>query len=207
MTRAIESFFRSPYSVRDKYLARVFSLFSEQVVRTWCACPDGVYEDLGRPTLRDSNQTRGHTIDFTLRRRDNGKTYVAELKCELEYDGYRYLLLTSADQLRHHTSIAFAKFLRAAKDPTAFEIYCKRQRVLVDGAILIWGSVAPEGRDSAMKEHNFADVLSIDSMLADLHTWTPNGWAELVSRHHNWTDELFDFMIGSQPPIAGQKAE
>jgi len=79
----MESFFRSQYSVRDKYLARVFSLFSEQAVRAWCACPNAAYEDLGRPTLRDPNQTRGHTIDFTLRRRDNGKTYVAGLKANL----------------------------------------------------------------------------------------------------------------------------
>jgi hypothetical protein len=73
----------------------------------------------------------------------------------------------------HNTLAAFAKFLRAIKDPTALDVYCKGHLELVDGAILIWGAVAPEGRDSVMNEYDFADVLSVDTMLADLHVGTP----------------------------------
>ncbi len=47
-----------------------------------------------------------------------------------------------------------------------------------------------------MKEYGFADVLSVESMLADLQTWTPNGWADIVDRHRGWTDELFAFLVG-----------
>ncbi len=73
----------------------------------------------------------------------------------------------------HHTSAAFAKFLRAANGPTALDVYCRRQLEPVDGAILIWEAFAPKGRDSVMNEYDFADVLSVDTMLADLHMGTP----------------------------------
>ena len=51
-------FFRSAEPARDKYLSRLFGLFSEEVVRTWCACPEAAYLDLGRPTLRDPDEPR-----------------------------------------------------------------------------------------------------------------------------------------------------
>lgn len=198
MTDVFERFFRSSEPARDKYLSRLFALFGEQVVRAWCACPEAPYEDLGRPTLCDPGQTRGHTVDFTLQHRDSGRTYVAEMKCELEYDGYRYLRLTSTNQLRHHSSTAFDKFLRAASDPTALDVRRKGKPVWVDGAILVWGAVAPEGREAVMSEYGFADVLSAEAMLADLATWAPTGWTDLINRHRSWTDELFDLLAGTQ---------
>jgi hypothetical protein len=198
MSNEFERFFHSSVPARDKYLSRLFALFSEQVVRAWCACPNAPYEDLGRPTLCEPGLTRGHTLDFTLRRLDRDATYVAELKCELEYEGYRYLQLTSADQLRHHTSPAFSKLLRVASDPLALDVRRHGHPTSVDGAILVWGAVAPEGRDAVMKEYAFADVLSVEAMLADLHTWAPVGWTEFVTRHRDWTSELFGFLDGSR---------
>ncbi len=120
------------------------------------------------------------------------------MKCELEYDGYRYLRLTSTNQLRHHTSPAFGKFLCAASDPTALDVRRKGKPECVDGAILVWGAVAPEGRQAVMSEYGFADVLSAEAMLADLAIWAPIGWTDLVNRHRSWTDELFDLLAGTQ---------
>jgi hypothetical protein len=189
-----ETFFRTLEPARDKYLSRLFGLFSEQVVRIWCACPQSPYADLGRPTLYIPGIKRGHTIDFTLRNRDTGKKYVAELKCELEYENYKYLRLTHPGQLRHHTSIAFAKLLQVATNPTALDIRCKGQPISVDGAILVWGTSTSDGRNSVMAEYGFADVLSLEAMLADLQAWVPNGWSEIADRHRRWTNELFDFL-------------
>ena len=207
MSDAFDRFFRSAEPVRDKYLARLFALFAEQVVRAWCACPQAPYDDLGRPTLCDPGQRWGHTIDFTLRRRDSGRTYVAELKCELEYDGYRYLRLTGADQLRHHASAAFGKFLRVARDPTALDVRCKGHPQPVHGAILVRGAVAPEGRAAATREYAFADVLAVEAMLADLHAWAPAGWTEFVGRHRRWTDELIEFLAGPRTPPASAASQ
>lgn len=196
---AFEHFFRSQEPARDKYLARLFGLFSEQVVRAWSAYPEAPYEDLGRPTLCDPGQVRGSTLDFTLQRRESGETYAAELKCELEYDNYRYLRLENTDQLRHHTSTAFERFLRLAKDPAGFDVRRGGKPHPVDGAILIWGAVAPEGRDVVIAHYGFADVLSIEGMLADLYRWEPVEWAEFAGRYSGWTNELYEFLAGTRP--------
>ena len=49
-----------------------------------------------------------------------------------------------------------------------------------------------------MSEYAFAEVMSIEAMLADLQTWAPAGWTEFVSRYRGWTSELFDFLAGSE---------
>ncbi len=114
-------FFQTGHPARDKFLARLFGLFSEEVVRHWCGCPAAPYEDLGRPTLRAPGEARAH-LDFTLRHKETGKVFVSEMKCELEFESYRYLQLTAAWQVRHHRGTAFRKFLRLARDPGALEI-------------------------------------------------------------------------------------
>jgi len=152
---------------------------------------------LGRPTLYKPGFKYGHTIDFTLRDRVTRNTYVAELKCELEYANYKYLRLTGSDQLLHHTSVAFAKFLEIAKAPAALDVRCKGRPISVDGAILVWGASSPEGRCAVMAKYGFADVLSLEMMLADLQEWTPNGWAEFANRYRGWTNELFEFLRGA----------
>ena len=197
MAYDFENFFRSAEPARDKYLSRLFALFSEQVVRIWCACPESQFDDLGRPTLYVPGLKQGHTIDFTLCNRVTGKTYVAELKCELEYDNYKYLRLTGPDQLLHHTSGAFTRFLEVAREPTALDVRCKGQPIAVDGAILIWGATEPDGRIAVKEKYGFADVLSLEAMASDLQAWVPNGWSEIAERHRGWTNELFDFLSGS----------
>jgi hypothetical protein len=59
---SMEALFRRPEAGRGAYLSRLFAFFSEEVV-----------------------------LDFTLERRSDGRTFVAELKCEIEFEGYRYL--------------------------------------------------------------------------------------------------------------------
>lgn len=189
-----EAFFRTADSTRDKYLARLLGLFSERIVHVWCACPEAPYEDLGRPTIYEPGQPRGSTIDFTLRNRASGRVYVAELKCELEYEGYRYLRLTGADQVSHHTSTAFRRFLRVAQKPSECVVRCNGKPLSVDGAVLVWGAVAPAGREAAMAEYAFADVLSVESMISDLRRWQPANWKVFLERYRRWTIELFDFL-------------
>ena len=66
-----ENIFRrddSKPNFRDKFLSRMFGIFSEEIVRTWCDNLKSLYEDLGRPTLKNNNNSggRGWTLDFTL---------------------------------------------------------------------------------------------------------------------------------------------
>ena len=71
MKSRFEGIFKTSNPACDKYLARLFGLFSEEVVLNWCAYPTSPYENLGRPTLWVSGK-RGSTLDFTLRRRATG---------------------------------------------------------------------------------------------------------------------------------------
>lgn len=87
---------------RGKYLSRVFGIFSEEIVRQWASDPRCPYENLGRPTLRKRGDRVGSTLDFTLRHKSTGKSYVTELKCEIEYQNYKYLVLSDIKQLNHH---------------------------------------------------------------------------------------------------------
>ncbi len=196
MTIKFETIFRSGNPMRDKFLSRLFGLFNEEVARHWCRYPAALYEDLGRPTLRLPGESRGHTLDFTLRNRETGKIFVAEMKCELEFENYRYLRLTGAWQLQHHRSAAFQKFLRLAKDPEVFETRLGGRRIRVDGAILIWGAITPEGKAEVIAEHGFADVLSVEKMVNDLCQWKPDNWVKMIEQLKHWSNELYDALVG-----------
>ncbi len=80
---------------RGKFLARVFGIFSEDIVRLWAASPGSPYEDLGRPTVCFDGAAKGSTLDFTFRNRASNKIYVAEMKCEIEYQAFRYFVLNA----------------------------------------------------------------------------------------------------------------
>ena len=161
---------------RAKFLARVFGIFSENIVRLWSASAGAPYEDLGRPTVRfddDDEATRPPTLDFTLRDKASKKTYVAEMKCEIEYKNFRYFVLTSPDQLKPKmTKPAFKSFLRAACEPSAARVTVPRRSVrlpvAVDGAILVWGAATPMGCADVREKFKLADVLTVESMVDDL---------------------------------------
>ena len=137
---------------RAKFLSRVFGIFSENIVRLWSESPGAPYENLGRPTVRCDGEATRSTLDFTLRNKESTKAYVAEMKCEIEYENFRYFVLTSPEQLKHHMKKpAFRSFLRAACEPSAARVTVPiprrsvRRSVPVDGAILIWGAATPRG--------------------------------------------------------------
>ncbi len=121
-------------AARGKYLARVFGIFSEELIRIWAADSRAPYEDLGRPTLRVVNGSSGSTLDFTLRSRATGKVYVAEMKCEIEYQNYKYFVLTDPRQLDHHNKPAFVALQAAAVRSLEVRAYVDQKEVPVDGA-------------------------------------------------------------------------
>lgn len=176
--------------VRDNFLSRYFALYAEDVVRLWAQCPEAEYEDLGRPTLYVPGTTKRSTIDFTLRHRVSGRVAVGELKCELAFENYKYLTLIEPGQLDHHKTEAFSRFLKCANDPKAFEVRVKSKNIDVAGGILIWGAVAKEGRQSVMERFGFLDVLSVESMIADLKAWRPGTWSDYLDTRNVWVSQL-----------------
>jgi hypothetical protein len=191
-----EHIFKSEDKQRDKFLSRLFGLFNEDAVRYWSKSPGAVYEDLGRPTLYDLEEKRGYTLDFALKHRGLEQIFVSEMKCELEYDGYRYLRLANDLQIDHHKSTAFSRFLELSRDPSRFVVKVSGKEVSVAGTVLIWGAISPAGRQSAMARFGFADVLSIEDMLIDLRTWDQDtGWPAHVAKLKGWSEGLFDDLV------------
>lgn len=192
----MESIFKTGTPSRDKLLSRVFGIFNEDVIRYWAADSRSPYEDLGRPTLRDAGETRGHTLDFTLRDAQTGKVYVTEMKCELEYEGYRYLRLTGAEQVRHHVpGAAFQKILRLAENPESVPVYVGGKQVAVDGTALVWGASTIEGEEAVKSQYGFDLVLSVEKAINDLRRWKPDEWVEYVRDRQSWVSQLFDSIV------------
>lgn len=182
-------------SARGKYLSRVFGIFSEEIVRVWASHPQSPYEDLGRPTIRRRNERAGSTLDFTMRNKSTGKTYVAELKCEIEYQNFKYLVLSSAKQLDHHNKAAFVALLDAAVGNADQQVFVQGSELPIDGAILIWGSATPDGRLSVMQAKGFAEVLTVSDIIQDLRSWRCQSFRHLVEQRQLWTNEMFDAFV------------
>lgn len=187
----IDLFHRSGDRDRSKFLARVFGIFSEEIVRLWAALPASPYEDLGRPTIRFDGQLRWSTLDFTLKHRESNRIYVAEMKCEIEYENFRYFVLESPQQLEHHTKEAFRAFLRIAREPHLAKTTVGGRSVTVDGAILVWGAGTSAGCGAVKEHYRFADVLTVEAMINRLATAKDADYVKLLRVRREWLDEMF----------------
>ena len=134
-------------------------------------------------------------MDFTLRHKKSNRIYVAEMKCEIEYQDFQYLVLTSNEQLDHHKKPAFQAFLRAAREPSAARVTIRersvRRPVLVDGAILIWGAATPRGCADVREKSKLADVLTVESMVDDLTRSNDKCYDVMLKDRRKWCNEMF----------------
>lgn len=185
---------------RSKYLSRLFGIFSEKIVVYWANDERAPYENLGRPTLKASGDTRGHTLDFTFRCRSSRRSYAAEMKCEIEYQNFKYFILERTQQLDHHRKPAFVAFLRSARYPDEYAVRIKGNEVKIDGAILVWGAVSSTAKTEVMSDKGFHDVLSIEEICQDLLEWRNPEYLEMVEQYREWSNRLFDGLISVNPP-------
>jgi hypothetical protein len=184
---------RSP--AREKFLSRVFGIFSEEIVSLWSQDARAPYENLGRPTIYTDGISRGSTLDFTLRERATGKVFVAEMKCEIEYQNFKNFVLENDAQVLRHKKPAFSMFLKLAADPCYGVVKVSRKITKVDGAILIWGALTQNGRSSVRESFGFHDVLSIADICADLGSWDHEKYEEFITQRCAWSNELFAGLI------------
>lgn len=187
--------------VRDNKLSRVFGIFNEELVRIWSLNPLSKFEDIGRPSLYIDNRYQKTTLDFTFRERDTGKLFIAEMKVELAFNNYKYLTLKSEDNydhIIHHTgSKSFAKFLEAALDNKRYEIRVNQEKVIVDGAILVWGKIDIDQKAQIKKRFNFHDILSLEEIINDLILWKDQKYFEFIDTWQNWCTSMFDSLKGT----------
>lgn len=202
------STFQSGSSCRDNFLSRLFAICSEELVRYWGTMQSSAYDYIGRPTIYPRGESGYTTLDFAFRRRADGRCLVAEMKCELAYCDYRYMTLTSTEQVERHVTEqrkqgkkSFARFLEAAKTPSAYT--CKvttpsnRQvQFEYSGAILVWGRTTVEGQNAVMSQYGFVDVLSIESMVNDLLRSGHEPFREFLRVRQAWCKEMFTKLMG-----------
>lgn len=194
--------FKTSNSQRDNFLARLFAMFSEEPVRIWGESDDAAYEYLGRPTLKRPGESRGRTIDFALKSKGDGRVFVAELKCELAFQNYGYLVLNSVAQVQRHVKErkeAFVRFVDMARDPAAYAVSVtdrsgRSRPIDASGAILVWGSVTEEGRRAVMEEFGFTDVLSVEEIIGDLLRTENRAYLSFITERERWCSELFRAM-------------
>jgi hypothetical protein len=180
---------------RAKFLSRVFGVFSEEVVELWAENSKAPYKNLGRPTLRRrGNDPTKHTIDFTLSDR-NEAVFIAEMKCEIEYQNFNFFVLKSDDQLNHHTKPAFEAFLQAARSPNDWRVFVKKREIPIQGAILIWGAATEDGKAQVKERRGFHDVLTIAEICRDLGKWNCEKFKGLVTDRRQWCNEMFDGLL------------
>jgi hypothetical protein len=183
----MRTFFDQQNMRRANFLSRVFGIFSEEIVKVWAEDERAPYRNLGRPQLQ-LNGRRLSPIDFTLQERTTGRSFVAEMKCEISYERFKYLTLTNPRQLDHHKKDAFAAFLAHARSPS--EAAIRGTPVETHGAILIWGDATQEGVEAVAAEFNFHDVLTISNILSDLREWQTPAWTELLGEVQTWNNDL-----------------
>jgi hypothetical protein len=192
----LNEIFNQQNKERDKYLSRVLGIFSEGIAALWFASDYSPYSNLGnRPTIyRRSDEQKGYTLDFTLKEKGkNNEIYISEMKCELEYDNYKYLVLNDFKQLSHHKGEAFSRFLAFAKNPEEYKVKVDGKIREPKGSILIWGAVSKEGKSSVIQHTQLSDILSLEDMLNDLaKNRNSNGLSQFLDQYKEWTMYLFE---------------
>lgn len=183
---------------RAKFLSRLFGIFSEKIVDVWARDERAPYEGLGRPTLRFAGDVRRHTLDFALRHRVSGKIFAAEMKCEIEYQNFRYFVLNDAWQLDHHRKPAFAAFLKAARSPELASVKVAGKPIRIDGAILVWGAVDDIAAEQIKLEVGLHEILSIEKICRALSTWENEEYLKFIEQYRSWSSQLFDGLLISQ---------
>ncbi len=189
-----QNLFHSAIPARDKFFSRLFGIFNEEIVRCWGRAPQAPYEEIGRPTIKPVGAKRGSTLDFTFRSKGDGRVYVAEMKCELEYENYRYLTLESPAQLDHHRKDkdAFRVFLDVARSMNRYTVTVRGRPQTINGSILVWGRCSEQGRACVIAQHGLADILSLEAIISDLLIWHNQEYADLIKKYETWCRELIE---------------
>ena len=181
-------------SKRDKFLSRLFGIFNEEIIRIWCENRNSPFDDLGRPTIYDSDG-RHYTLDFLLKDKD-GCVFLTEMKCEIEYQKYKFLTLADSKQFNHHRARrAFQLFLEISESPRKYVIKCAGSEVNISGTALVWGRISDVGEDCVKKDFLLNHVISTEQVVADLVGWEDDNFREFIEQYSDWSNQLFDGLL------------
>jgi hypothetical protein len=185
-----------PNSIQDKFLSRLFGIFSEEIVPIWASEKTlAPYVSKGRPTLRMKDK-RHYTFDFTLKDKKTRKTYVCEQKCWFEYENYKHFTLQTTDQVDYLTgsnsSNSFNRFLELGKDHSKYPVYVDGEKTDIAGIVLIWGKVSDKSKTLVKRHYNLHDILSLEAIVNDLVSWKTSEFRSWTLEKRRWSNQLFD---------------
>ena len=200
MENWFRNLFESTVTDRDMFLARLFGIFNEDIVRIWCEASWSPYRDLGRPRVTPPHGEKGYTLDFTLQSRKDSSIYVAEMKCWVGYQDHRYLTLSNVKQLEELEGPAFDAFLDAAKYPSRCKVSVNKKSHAISGAILIWGNVDDSGRTAIQRTHKIAHVFSLKDIIDQMVTRKHQPYLEFLKERCGWCEHLFQGLAINRRP-------
>jgi len=174
---------------KGSFLSRFFGIFNEEIIRIWARdekSPYNIHER--RPTLYEGS--RSYTLDFLLEK--NGEFFVSEMKCEIQYQNYKYWRLTNPKQLEHHLSKrAFELFIQLSRDPHSVPVRAG-DLIEVKGTVLVWGAATPAGIVATQDHFGISDVLTVESCVQNLLQWNNPEYQELLHKREEWLLSLFN---------------
>ncbi|MGR8931617.1 MAG: hypothetical protein ACU836_13325 [Gammaproteobacteria bacterium] len=174
---------------KGSFLSRVFGIFNEEIIRIWARDVRSSYNiHFRRPTLYEGS--RNYTLDFLFEK--NGEFFVSEMKCEIQYQNYRYWCLTNPGQLEHHLSKkAFELFLQLSRDSQSVAVKVG-EPIEVKGTVLVWGAATPAGIKAVRERFGISDVLTVESCVGDLIEWNNQEYQALLRDREQWLVSLFN---------------
>ena len=191
--KELAEIFRDGPQEKGTFLSRVFGIFSEEIVRIWARDDKSPYSLLDRrPTLYRKN--RRYTLDFLLK--NNGKIFVSEMKCEIQFRNYKYWRLIDTQQVqRHRKKEAFKLFLSLSRNPNSV-IVKAGSRLDVAGTVLVWGAATPNGIEAVKRKFGISDVLTVESCIEDLVKWNNEEYSKFLQMREQWLSSLFSNLRG-----------
>ena len=103
---------------KEKFISRLFGIFNEEIVSIWCNNKKSHYRNLGRPTLYIDG--RHFTLDFTFEDR-NKKRYIVEMKSELQYEKFKYMVLSNGSNVNYFQQHLKKKAFQLFVDPKSVD--------------------------------------------------------------------------------------
>lgn len=196
----IRTFFDGNRKERGAYLSRIFGIFNEEIIKIWAHDQNSYYKiHEKRPTLYDGEKP--YTLDFTFIK--DSRLYVSEMKCEIEYQNYKFWKLHDPEkQFKHHqTKRAFQLFLNLSKNPGSVPVKAG-DSIEAAGTILVWGAATEQGKRIAKEKYRIFDVITIEECIDDLVNWKNSEYLELINDRNNWSNEFFEALKTNQwmPP-------
>ncbi|MAS36770.1 MAG: hypothetical protein CL610_22385 [Anaerolineaceae bacterium] len=180
--------FHPDHPERSRYLTGLFSLFARDIVRCWGEDKQAPYACLGKATLRQAKANRGSPMDFAFEDRKK-QVFAVIMICDPLEDKP----LVDAEQVEQfRTTRTFAAFLESALNPAPYSLAVGSADYPVAGSILIWSSLqSRKTRAVLRKTFGFADVLSVENIIADLLLWQNRDFQMLLDRRAAWSHEMF----------------